>query len=161
MFKRARSSSVPRGPKRATDKKIIQIYRSANAAVTQDVVFTAPVACTMVGFRIKGNAMVSSVAPVNRMNWAVQYIREGQALVDITPQAINTTGVVQTEQNILYMDTFGNNSLANADQPYPVDVVVKAKRKMLAGDSILFITDSLATNNNLTLTCIVTVFIKQ
>jgi oxygen-independent coproporphyrinogen-3 oxidase len=68
----------------------------------------------------------------------------------------------QTEQSILYMDTFTTNSVVspNGNMVYPIDVVIKSKRKMLAGDSLLLITDSSA-NNGIVMNVIVTSFIKQ
>ena len=160
MYKRARVSVV-KGPKRPVDKKIIQCSVVANSSVTQNNVYVAPTACTLMGVRVRGQVVVSAGPSTNRMNWALQYIREGQNLVDITPSAASVTGTLQTEQNILYLDTATQTSLAAGEgQCYPIDVVIKTKRKMLAGDSLLFITDSIS-NGGVCVSVIITAFIKQ
>ena len=120
------------GPKRPIDKKIVSIQASVGSgAQTSATVFSATEAVTYTGGHVSW-CFVGAGAGVGA--WALIYVREGNVAntVDIN----NSSTFYTPEQDILALGHFGS-SATDFDVVFN-NLKIKTKRKMKAGDTIIF-----------------------
>ena len=141
-MKRQAFASVPRTKvHRPIDKRIVTVLKATLAATqATTTIVTVVNACTIVGLRVNGNVLQDAGSGISTVMWALVIVRDGTTISTL----VTTDGgqLYQPEQNVL---AFGHGS-CNTTNFYRIDAAPKTQRKMMNGDTLVFVAVAEVTN---------------
>ena len=142
------------GPRRPVEKECFITFDTLGTTQTNNAQHNSPVAETFSGGHITGNLI--SGASAGNITLALLYVKAGQAIPTL---ATTDNTAIEPESSVLWAGSFAL-SANTTPVVIPLNIKIKAMRKMLTNDDIYFSAIS-STAGGPVLAATLTLFYKQ